>query len=291
MKRIFLVFVLCAFAQLLFAQSETISLWPEEAPNSKKSNLIEHVDSTDIIRISKVVNPTIEVFLPAKEHSTGKAVLICPGGGYGILAYDHEGTNIARMLNENGIVGVVLKYRLPEDESNFLPHLSPLIDAKKGMELIRANAGRWGIDQNQVGIMGFSAGGHLASTLGTHFEAKNRPDFMVLIYPVITMKSDLTHQGSRFNLLGDSPADELIDLYSNELQVSEDTPPAYIIHSEDDTVVPVENSINFYRSLKEKGIEAEMHIYPYGGHGYSLASERGRLSQWPQLMISWLNEL
>lgn len=273
------------------AQDYTISLWGNDVPNSKKSDTEEMVKISNAMRISKVINPSIDVYLPSKSNSIKKAILICPGGGYGILAYDKEGTDIAKWLNGHGIAGIVLKYRLPEDDSNIKPHESPLMDAKRAMELIRENATSWGIDLNQVGVMGFSAGGHVASTLGTHFEDENRPDFMVLMYPVVTMKNDFTHLGSRRNLLGDHPSDELVKLFSNELQVTSTTPPAFIVHSEDDKTVPVENSLQLYKALRDNKVPAEMHVFPYGGHGYSLALGRGRLSNWPEMLIDWIIEL
>ncbi|MFT6867503.1 MAG: acetyl esterase/lipase [Cyclobacteriaceae bacterium] len=278
-------------SHMLYAQDHNITLWGDKVPNAKKSNTEEMLELSDTRRISKVVNPTIEVYLPSKSNSIKKAILICPGGGYGILAYDKEGTDIAKWLNGHGIAGIVLKYRLPEDESNIVPHESPLMDAKRGMEIIRENASSWGIAADQIGIMGFSAGGHLASTLGTHFEEKNRPDFMILIYPVVTMKDDYTHKGSRNNLLGQQPSDDLVELYSNELQVKSSTPATFIVHSEDDKAVPVDNSLQFYKALRDSNVPAEMHIFPFGGHGYSLAIGKGRHSTWPNLMIDWIGEL
>lgn len=276
---------------MMYAQNHTILLWGNDVPNSKKSSTEEVTEFSDAMRVSKVVNPSIDVFLPSKSNSIKRAVLICPGGGYGILAYDKEGTDIAKWLNGYGIAGIVLKYRLPEDETNIVPYESPLLDAKRAMELIRENADSWNINPSEVGIMGFSAGGHLASTLGTHFDVRNRPDFMILMYPVVTMKNDFTHQGSRRNLLGDNPSDDLVSLFSNELQVTSNTPPTFIIHSEDDNAVPVENSLQFYKALSDKRIPAEMHIFPYGGHGYSLAIGKGRHSSWPALLIDWINDL
>ena len=272
------------------AQDHILSLWEGEIPNAKESPLQETRYITNSLRIGKVINPQIEVFLPSKQNATGKAVLICPGGGYSVLAYDKEGTDIAKWLNGYGIAGIVLKYRLPEDSSNILPHLSPLLDAKRGIEMVRANAREWGIDSSKIGVMGFSAGGHLASTLGTHFDKSNRPAFIALIYPVITMKNDFTHNGSRTKLLGLNPTDELVEYYSNELQVKSDTPPTFIVHAEDDGVVPVENSLKFFMALKEKKTNVEMHIYPVGGHGFSMALNRGKVGEWSGLFINWLKE-
>jgi len=258
---------------LCISQDYIIPLWSGKIPNSKKSNFQEVTKNGRVI--SKVIVPTIEVYLPSKFNATGKIILICPGGGYGALAYDKEGTDIAKWLNGHGIAGAVLKYRLPEDESNEKPNLSPLMDAKRGIEIIRLHVNEWGIDSNKVGVLGFSAGGHLASTLGTHFELENRPDFMVLVYPVVTMKVDYTHIGSRANLLGEDPEEDIVNYYSNELQVTENTPSTFIIHSVDDKVVPIENSLNLFKALKDKNVPVEMHFYPYGGHGFSMALKEG----------------
>jgi acetyl esterase/lipase len=258
---------------LCISQDYIIPLWSGKIPNSKKSNFQEVTKNGRVI--SKVIVPTIEVYLPSKFNATRKIILICPGGGYGALAYDKEGTDIAKWLNGHGIAGAVLKYRLPEDESNEKPNLSPLMDAKRGIEIIRLHVNEWGIDSNKVGVLGFSAGGHLASTLGTHFELENRPDFMVLVYPVVTMKVDYTHIGSRANLLGEDPEEDIVNYYSNELQVTENTPSTFIIHSVDDKVVPIENSLNLFKALKDKNVPVEMHFYPYGGHGFSMALKEG----------------
>ena len=272
-------------------QNYKLALWPDGVPNAKTSELKEYSDSSRIVRISHVQNPIIEVFLPSKRNATGQAMIICPGGGYQYLAYDWEGTDVAKYLNAHGIAGIVLRYRLPDDDSNVLPHKSPLMDAQQAMRTVRKNAEKWSIESNKIGIMGFSAGGHLASTLGTHFDQESRPDFMALIYPVISMDDEITHHGSRTNLLGKQESPELLDYYSNEKQIKNDTPPTFLVHSTDDRSVPVENSLVFYKGLIEKDISAEMHIYPSGGHGYGLASEHEYLSTWPERLIDWLEGL
>lgn len=279
-------------------------LWSGAPPNHQESDLVEIIENDgQITRISRVQTPTIEVRLPTRAQATGRAVVICPGGGYGILAYDWEGVDIASMLNAQGIAAIILKYRLPEDASNVEPRLSPLLDASRALRLTRFHAAEWGINPNQIGVMGFSAGGHLASTLGTHFDAgdssskdpverlSSRPDFMVLIYPVISMIDGITHNGSRENLLGKNPSEELVAFYSNEKQVSPQTPPTFLIHSSDDTAVPVQNSLFFYEALLANKVEAEMHLYPYGGHGFSLAIGRGRLSDWSARCVDWINTI
>lgn len=286
-----------------FGQDHIITLWPGIIPNNIATDEQESHQRGDILWIEKVSEPTLEILLPAKSHATGRAVVICPGGGYRGLAYDWEGTDIAKLLNSRGIAAFVLKYRLPGSKSVMIPHKAPLQDAQRAIRLVRNGATKYNISVDQVGVMGFSAGGHLASTLSTHYEDKTytvqnsfdtlsaRPDFQILIYPVITMKDPHTHQGSRHNLLGDNPKQELIDEYSNELQVDKNTPPAFLIHSSDDTAVSVENSLKFYRALLKDDIEAEMHIYPKGGHGFALAIGKGHLQSWTDSLFEWLDSL
>ncbi|MDX1940203.1 MAG: alpha/beta hydrolase [Saprospiraceae bacterium] len=305
MKNIFLIVFALFMIEFQYAQNLTLPLWSGEIPNSKKVNEVEKHDTTDnIIRISNVQTPDIAVFLPSKANATGQAVVICPGGGYWILAYDWEGTDIAKWLNSKGIAAIVLKYRLPVSKNNITPHLSPLMDAQRAMRLTRHHAKEWNIDTSKVGIMGFSAGGHLASTVGTHFDYGNsnatdpvekwssRPDFMILMYPVITFSQTVNaHIGSRNALLGQNPDPTLIEYYSNELQVKADTPPTILIHAGDDKAVPVENSLLFYQALKNNNIPAELHIYPFGGHGFSLAINKGYLETWTERCVDWLKSL
>ena len=294
---IFLVNTLC------FGQNYTLPLWPDNIPNYQKTDEIEIRDTTDAVRISYVQKPDISVYLPSKGNATGQAVVICPGGGYRILAYDKEGADIAKWLNSKGIAAIVLKYRLPLSKSNIVNHKSPLLDAQRAIRLTRYYANEWNIKKDKIGIMGFSAGGHLAATAGTHFDAgdssasdpvefmSSRPDFMVLVYPVITFSNSFMHKGSRNALLGEDPDSSLIKYYSNELQVKDNTPSTFIVHAGDDKSVPVENSLLFYHALKDKGIPAEFHIYPEGGHGFSLAIGKGYLETWPDRCIDWLKSL
>jgi acetyl esterase/lipase len=279
-------------------------LWPSgNVPNYKKTNEVEKRDTSDIVRISLVQQPSIEIYLPSRQNATGQAVVVCPGGGYGILAYDWEGTDIAKWLNANGLAAIVLKYRLPNSKSNISPQLSPLLDAQRALRTVRANADKWNIKKDKIGIMGFSAGGHLASTAGTHFDNGNanatdsidrqssRPDFMILMYPVITMLRQSMHQGSRNNLIGANADSATVKNYSNELQVTKQTPPTFLVHATDDKGVPVENSLIFYQALVSNNVPVEMHIYPYGGHGFSLAIGKGYLSTWTDRCIDWLRSL
>lgn len=280
------------------AQNHVIPLWPAgQVPNFKASDVEEKstVDDNGILRISGVTVPTMSVYLPEKSKATGAAVLICPGGGYGILAASHEGSDLAKWFNERGIAGVVLKYRLPNPKAMTSQHEVPLMDAMQAMKLIRQNAAGWNIDGAKIGVMGFSAGGHLASTLSTHYHRGEKgtnlakPDFSILLYPVVTFSQLNTHIGSRKNLLGADSSDVLVRHYSNELQVDAKTPPAFLVHSEDDKSVPVENSIQYYLALKKFSIPAEAHFYPEGGHGYGLRTEgKGSLGGWPVALEGWL---
>lgn len=302
-KILFAVFTFLSCCYNISAQNIQL-LWPSgNVPNYKKTNEVEKRDTTGIVRISLVQQPAIEVYLPSRQNATGQAVVVCPGGGYGILAYDWEGTDIAKWLNANGIAAIVLKYRLPNSKSNIDPKLSPLLDAQRALRTVRANAAKWNIKKDKIGIMGFSAGGHLASTAGTHFDNGNpnaadsidrqssRPDFMILMYPVITMLRQSMHQGSRNNLIGNNADSATIKNYSNELQVTKETPPTFLIHSTDDKTVPVENSLVFYQALVNNNVPAEVHIYPYGGHGFSLAIGKGYLATWTDRCIDWLRSL
>lgn len=296
-------FFSCLFIMTTFAQNTVLPLWPGNIPNAIKTNEKEEVISTDIVRIAKVQVPQLEVYLPSKKNATGQAVLIFPGGGYGILAYDWEGTDFAKLLNSKGIAGIVVKYRLPSAKSQTNRHTVPLQDAQRAMRTVRHKAPEWNIDPTNIGIIGFSAGGHLASTLGTHFneevypkqdtidQLSARPDFMTLAYPVITMGEPNTHGGSRKNLLGENPSQKILDHFSNELQVTADTPPTFLVHATDDTAVPVDNSLLFYTALLKNKVAAEMHIYPTGGHGFALGLKDPHLATWTDQWVGWLNNI
>lgn len=228
-------------------------------------------------------NPTIKVFLPEKEKATGRAVVILPGGGYTHLATAHEGYDWAPFFNERGIAVSVVSYRMPEGDATI-----PNADAENAIKMLRENAEKWNINPNDVGIMGSSAGGHLASTVATHASSETRPNFQILFYPVITMDPGYTHMGSHDNLLGKTPGKEREDLFSNEKQVSEETPRAVIFFSDDDTVVPPFNGVNYYKSLHEAKIPSSLYIYPTGGHGWG---SRENFKYHPQMMSdldAWL---
>ncbi|MDR0385564.1 MAG: alpha/beta hydrolase [Prevotellaceae bacterium] len=240
--------------------------------------------------------PNITAFIP--QNPTGEAVVICPGGGYGNLAINHEGYDVAKRLNENGVAAFVLKYRLPSSKISTKPHLSPVQDLQKAIDIVRSRASEWKIEPNKVGIMGFSAGGHLVSTGGTHFAKQYilpksdnlRPDFMILIYPVITSDAEFTHKGSIRNLLGKDPSTELLEEFSNEKHVTKETPPTFIVHSADDNTVPVKNSMVFAEKLAKNGVPFEMHIFPKGGHGYGMNNSTTK-TEWFDLCINWIKKL
>ncbi len=282
------------------AQVSSLILWPEGIPGFiVNDSYIEKATVANGIntRFEKVTSPALFPYLPPKESATGTAVLICPGGGYSALAFNHEGHAVAQWLNENGIAGIILKYRLPSDFIMKDKSAGPLQDAQEAIRIIRRNASKWNIDVNKIGVIGFSAGGHLASTLSTHYSEKvylpkdtvsAKPNFSLLIYPVITMDSAFTHMGSRINLIGTKPSAEEIKRFSNELQVNEKTPPAFMVHSADDKAVPVRNSIVYYEQLVKYGIPSELHIFQKGGHGYGLGGGKETQSSWTDLCIKWL---
>lgn len=302
MKR-FRNFIVLAFVMMqmsaVYSQPAILKLWPKGIPGgvASKSYLEEEILLNGLpSRYNRVTDPTLTVFLPPSEKATGTAVLICPGGGYGTLAFDHEGYQIAEWLNENGIAGIILKYRLPSDQIMTDKTTGPLQDAQEGMRVIRRHAAEWKINPKKVGVIGFSAGGHLASTLSTHYAEKvyssdttsARPDFSLLIYPVITFDSTFTHMGSRNNLIGRKPSPELISRFSNEKRIDSNTPPAFLVHSADDKTVPVKNSIEYYNNLVKYNIPSELHVFEKGGHGYGMSVGKGTQSAWPVLCVDWL---
>ncbi|MDL5511193.1 alpha/beta hydrolase [Arenibacter sp. M-2] len=268
-----------------------VKLWPNGVPKQQIAQEGEIVIVTDNVRISNVQDPTIEVFLPDRSEANGQAVIICPGGSYKWLSYKKERVDMAKKLNAHGIAGIVLKYRLPNSKSLIEPQKAPLMDAGQAMRIVRSTAEEWGIDVNKVGVMGFSAGGHLDSTLATHFSEDIRPDFAILVYPVISMKKEVTHGGSRRNLLGENPDQGRIEDYSNEFQVSTSTPPTFLVHASNDKAVVVKNSLLFYEELVKNDVTAEMHLYPTGGHGFGLALGKGHLSAWSDRLMDWLASL
>ncbi len=279
--------------------AQTIIPLYKEVPNSKPdSNYKEKADTgkDGVIRISKVSIPEIAIFKAPNPRKKSAAVVICPGGGYSILAYNLEGTEVAKILNSWGITAIVLKYRLPDDAIMKNKSIGPLQDAQRALQYVRAHADELNINPEKVGIMGFSAGGHLASTASTHFEKsyienpKNislRPDFSILGYPVISMTDSLAHMGSRENLLGKNPSKELIKEFSNELQVTKNTPPTFLVLADDDNGVNPENSIKYYEALLKSHVPVEMHIFQNGGHGFGTHLLDGK-DNWMDLLKVWM---
>ena len=291
MKSLKICFALLFVLSLNIKAQQIIDLYPGAIPNSKESNVKETEHSG---MFSGVTKPTLQIFLPEKEKSTGAAVVICPGGGYAVVVYQAEGVKTAKEFAKNGVAAFVLKYRLPNDSTMIDKKIGPLQDAQQAIKVVRENAAKWGIDINKVGIMGFSAGGHLASTEATHYrkaliENKDntnlRPDFQILVYPVISMEDNLTHLGSRTELLGKDPSKEIKDEYSNELHVDANTPPAYITQAADDKVVDVDNSIVYWEALRHHNVSAELHIYPKGNHGFVL---RLPTEEWMSTIFKWM---
>jgi acetyl esterase/lipase len=304
MKRIIVLStaLLFTFISLSTANGqEDINVWSGKIPGSIENSLYKEIDLSNEpgrLRIKKVKIPTLTMFTPLHGEAYGTAVLICPGGGYSHLAFNKEGVDIAKWFNSIGITAFVLKYRLPSDSIMKDKTIGPLMDAQKAIRIIRSNAEKWDINPNRIGVVGFSAGGHLASTLCTHYNEKvydadtisAKPDFSILGYPVISMELKITHMGSRENLLGMNPDEEQVIKFSNDQQVNRNTPPAFLFLAEDDNTVPIQNSINYFKALSKFKIPAELHIYEKGGHGFGLAKKGGTASEWPDACKNWLKE-
>jgi len=299
MKKTLLALLFTASVILTYAQENAIPLYPNGVPNSKPGSAA-YTEKTDNkyndTWVDKVTVPTIRPFFPAKGTANGTAVIIFPGGSYSGLAISHEGYKVAMEFNKIGVTAFVVKYRLPSDQIMIDKTIGPLQDAQQAVLTVRKRAAEWGVNPAKIGIMGFSAGGHLASTEGTHFdkvlvEDKDnisvRPDFMMLIYPVISF-GPWAHVGSRENLIGKTPSQELLDLYSNEKQVTSNTPITFIVHAEDDDAVPVQNALMFYDALLKAKVKAEMHIFQSGGHGFGLNNSRSK-EKWFDWCTSWLD--
>ncbi|WP_245770788.1 alpha/beta hydrolase [Mucilaginibacter polytrichastri] len=272
-----------------------ITLYPGSIPNSRHGNLLPIANPSPGM-VNRVLTPELEMYIPEKDKATGAAVIVCPGGSYKVLTYEAEGVRTAKELMKNGIAAFVLKYRLPDDSTMIDKKIGPLQDAQQAIKVLRENASKWGIDTARVGIMGFSAGGHLAATVATHFKkayidnqqhTNLRPAFLIVVYPVISMEDGITHKDSRTNLLGEKPSKETIDLFSNELQAGLDSPPTYITHAGDDQLVDVDNSILFYEKLRHSNVPAELHLYPKGGHGFVL---RENPANWMVPLFSWMKK-
>jgi len=284
-KLLIITALFCGFST--FSQ-EKINLYPNGVPNSKPSSVIESGAESGIIK--GITNPTLEYIKPEKPNGT--AIIVIAGGGYGVIVYNGEGLGTAKSLVEKGISAFVLKYRLPNDEIMQDKKIGPLQDVQQSIKYLRENADKYGIDKSKIGVMGFSAGGHLASTAATHFEKSYienvqntnlRPDFQILVYPVITMQDALTHGGSRDALIGKNPLQEDKDLFSNDLHVKANTPITWLTHAADDKVVDVDNSVQYFEQLRKNKVEVEMHIFPKGDHGFIF-----RQKGWMNPLFDWM---
>ena len=283
-----LLFILCLFITGLTGitepEPEVIQLWNDGPPDANGTGDADQA--------------YIMAYLPDADRATGAGIVVCPGGGYGHLALGHEGEDVAKWLNSIGIAAFVLKYRHAPDYN----HPTPLRDAQRAIRLVRAHAEEWHVERGKLGILGFSAGGHLAASTGIHFDWEDdlasdeidklsaRPDFMVLAYPVISMSEDYMHRGSRNNLLGKDASEDMALMMSHEKQVTANTPPAFLFHTTTDKAVPPENSIYLYLALIEAGVDAEMHIYEEGRHGVGLAPDDPALNTWPGMVEGWLKK-
>lgn len=290
--------MLTAMSTVTKAQ-QFLHLYPDSVVNSRKApdNEVKR-EQNGSLSFEKVSIPMVQLFPAPADKANGAAMIVCPGGGYGGLAYTHEGINFARRLNEMGITVLVLKYRMPDDATMWDRNIGPLQDAQQAIRLARQHANEWHIDINRIGLMGSSAGGHLAATAGTHFgqsyipnkeNTSLRPDFLVLVYPVISMEDSLTHKGSKKNLIGVDATPEKVRNFSNELQVTAATPPTFLVHATDDKAVVVGNSLAFYTALVKQQVPAELHVYQRGGHGFGMRTSNPD-EHWFDRLENWLRD-
>ncbi len=282
MKKILLLSFLFATTMLSAQKPVELPLWPNGAPNNNEPTNSGQNHNNEWV--SDITTPTLTVY-PA-SHPNGMAIIMCPGGGYGGLAMKHEGHDMAPWFNTQGITYAVLKYRMPNGH-----HEVPLSDAEQAIRMVREHAAEWGVNPQRVGIMGASAGGHLAASLATLYSSdKTRPDFQILFYPVISMQKGVTHGGSRKNLIGENPSQELEQKYSLERQVSPRTPQAFIMLSSDDDAVPPINGIGYFLALRDHKVPASLHAYPTGGHGWGFRDNFTYKRQWTEELEKWLRE-
>ena len=304
-KRSFPLFTLLLIAMITgtnftgFSQT-TIPLYPDTIPNSKPTADEEksEINKDSVLIISNITRPTLAIYRPDSRKKTNAAVIICPGGGYSVEAAGHEGADVAKRFTEMGVTAFVLKYRIPNDQAMVNKEIGPVQDAQRAIQIVREKSATWGIDKNHIGIMGFSAGGHLASTAGTHFDntyianpqnTNLRPDFMVLVYPVISFTDSIGHKGSSDQLIGKNASQERIKEYSNEFHVTAKTPPTFLVHAKDDPV-KVQNSLVFEKALKEHGVPVEMYLYEKGGHGYGMNNKTSPV-KWMDLVEQWMKKM
>lgn len=289
---------LASICLMSLANAQWTNLWPHKAPGANRPPAGSETTGEGG-RLGEIEVPQFQAYLPAKEKATGAAVVILPGGGYGILAADHEGHDYAKWLTERGIAGIVVKYRVSRSPAFGYQFPVPFLDARRAIRTVRAKATEWGIDSKKIGVMGSSAGGHLASLCATRFmdslpdenrdpidQQSCRPDFAILIYPVISMNRTLSHSGSLLNLLGKNPNAETMNKYSTDLAVTKETPPVFLLSTFDD-MVDCRNSLEFAAACKKNGVPVSLHLFEKGGHGYGLKGQ-GDLSEWPHLLERWL---
>lgn len=298
LKTSFQVCIFC-FSTLCLSQGFEINLWdkvPGAIKNTDYKEQFTYFGNGEINGISKVSQPTLTVFLADSKISNGTGVVICPGGAYSHLSINKEGFSVAEWLNSIGITAFVLKYRLPSDAIMIDKSIGPLQDAQQAMTVVRLHSEEWHLNPDKIGIMGFSAGGHLAASLSTryteqvtpnHFSIDVKPNFSILIYPVISMKDEMTHKNSRKNLLGTDITEEYLNKYSNEIQVDDNTPKTFLVHASDDNSVSVKNSLSYYSALNKNKVPVEMHIYQKGGHGFGMGNLKNN-NVWTNTCESWL---
>lgn len=295
MKRAILILI--TMQQFLVSAQQTIPLYPGIIPGAKEVPDLEKTttNADGITIVSNISRPTLTIYLPEKNKNAGAAVIIFPGGGYWVNAISHEGHDVAKFLAYNGIAAFVVKYRIPDTASMIDPSLGPLQDAQQAIAYVRAQHKKYRISGNRIGVLGFSAGGHVASTASTHFndkriKAKNlRPDFSVLIYPVISSADSISHKGSMEKLLGPQPSLQQLTYFSNELQVTKNTPPAFLVHAKDDPI-DYRNSIVYADALKKHGVKAEVMLFEKGGHGYGMVNKLSDV-QWPAALLEWMKKM
>ena len=292
MKYFLLVFTALFFAGSIVFGQDTLNLYGGAPPGRRQAENQEYVENNEVYH--KVSEPKLIVYPAPPDKANGTGVIICPGGGYEGLWMVHEGSSVAERLNALGITAFILKYRMPDDRTMVNKAFGPLEDAQRAIQLVRQNAGKWKVKVGKIGVIGFSAGGHLASSLGTHFDSAVivntrhtdlRPDFMILVYPVISMQKGITHMGSRNALLGTAPTQQLVDYFSNDQRVTDNTPPTLLLQATDDALVPVENSLLFYQALLKHHVSVAMHLFDKGGHGFGLEPAK---SNWFGYAADWL---
>lgn len=290
------IFVLTLFSPAIHAYCQSSIPLYKDIPNSKaaSTDYVENIGTNGWI--TKVSKPSLTPYFPEAGKANGAAVIVIPGGGYSGIANNHEGIEVAKKFVESGITAFLLKYRLPDDRIMNDRAIGPIQDAQRAIQILRERASEWNLDTGRIGVIGFSAGGHLASTLGTHYDhsyidnkkkVNLRPDFMILIYPVINM-GEYTHLGSKTNLIGKEAAPQQVERFSNEKQVRKTTPPVFLIHAQDDKAVPVQNSLSFYQEALKNGVKAEMYLYQQGGHGFGMYNKAEK-EQWFSRAINWLD--